>query len=561
MINRRQHPPLPLPQQQHQHQQQQQQQQQIQSTPAQGIYQNLDKIKNSWYHASPKSLYYMCIDTLVRNIELILVKNTQKHASSQKKTKSKTAPLSSSPSSSIQLKYCLADTVGNLPSCVCHSLIKSYAQYYLEQLGRLERAEFFQIGRKIDSQSEKMQIDQQQHQSNTNLITYYDLLMALASRPDRVYLNGIEYHQCIWSSSTLEQRIRTRIQNELLSQTDSIQQLNSNYFRLCSANDENKLILKSVRAQQPAHLEDNQLKSMLKHQSKRLEHLDLCPCLLTNKSVHLINKHLGKHLKQLRLRNCCDWSQKIRGNNEPNEDQMELNENEMDADFDEDDDEDDDDNFEDEYDDGLDLDETDLDDELKIYLESFLNQAHDENEMDDDTGEFDAYLEEYLNRYEKTNELESNFQADEQKKKRRRHHHHHHHHHRHHRHHHRHHIKNNKRNKSERYKRATTKSDEEENEILNADLELFLLSNNLSRNNYAQRNNEHLNRKKKKKDKNKCKLFKLDKEARLCRRTLRNRLNSILNQDTFKSTDYLHTVSFNLLYLVLLYRNFFTLEF
>jgi hypothetical protein len=236
-----------------------------------------------------------------------------------------------------------------------------------------------------------MQIDQQQHQSNTNLITYYDLLMALASRPDRVYLNGIEYHQCIWSSSTLEQRIRTRIQNELLSQTDSIQQLNSNYFRLCSANDENKFILKSVRAQQPSHLEDKQLKAMLKHQSKRLEQLDLCPCLLTNKSVHLINKYLGKTLKQLRLRNCCDWSQKTGTNNEINEDQMDLNENDMsgidiDDESDEnDDDDDDDDNFEDEFDDDdLDLDATKLEDDLKLYLETCLNQADVENEMDDD---------------------------------------------------------------------------------------------------------------------------------------------------------------------------------
>ena len=146
---------------------------------------------------------------------------------------------------------------------------------------------------------------------------------------------------------------------------------------------------------------------------------------------------------------------------------------------------------------------------------------------DDDAGEFDAYLEDYLNRYDQTVECESTDQTDSQKKKRRRQHHHHHHHH-----HHQHrHTKHHKRNKSDRQKRSeSTHSDDEENEMLNADLELFLLTNNLSRNTSSQRNERLNNNKKKRKDKNKCKLFKLDKEARLCRRSLRHRLNAILNK-------------------------------
>lgn len=68
-----------------------------------------------------------------------------------------------------------------------------------------------------------------------------------------------------------------------------------------------QLKLKSIRSRQTPHLVDANLKSIIRNQ-KKLVYLDLCPCMLTNKTVMLINKHLNAHLKCLRLQNCCNWA-------------------------------------------------------------------------------------------------------------------------------------------------------------------------------------------------------------------------------------------------------------
>lgn len=402
---------------------------------------SIDQIKHSWYHTTPSTLYSLCIQTIVRNVNTILVTKNQldsKHHQQQQH-------------SSIRLKYRLNDSVSILPNNICQSILQSYAQHYLDQLGRLERIEFFQIQ---TNKSEQMQTDQPER---IQLIAYFDLLLAFASRPDKIYLNKIEYKQCVWSSSTLEQRLRTRIQNDLLSDS-SIQQLNTNYFRLYSASSQDKFVLKSIRAQQQSHLEDKQLKLIIKNQLNRCQHLDICPCLLTNKSVALINK--CNNLKYLRLQNCCDWTQKL---NETDLDEEEEEESE---------------------------DESDLDNDLKSYFETLLTNL-DQTDDSDDTGEFDAYLEEYLNQYDSN-------ETTEHKNKRRRHHHHHHRHRKH------------KRNKNQK-----TSDDEM------LDFELFLsnsarLSSNKS--------------KKVKKESTKCKLFKLNKQAKQCRKSLRAKLNTILNK-------------------------------
>jgi len=207
--------------------------------------QTTDKIKESWYFVTPKNLYSLCIDSLVHNVNIILVKNNQTKAS--------------------ESKYYLAETVGIIPQNISQSLIKSYANYYIDQLKQLERNEYF------NNKNEKSDKQQQ-------LVSYYDLLLVLASRSDRVYLNKIEYNQCLYS--------------------------NSNF--------------KSMRAQQPAHLDDKELKLLIKN--KHCEYLDVCPCFLTNKSVHFINKYSNNSLKFLRLQNCCDWSKNLTSNNEDEDD-------------------------------------------------------------------------------------------------------------------------------------------------------------------------------------------------------------------------------------------------
>ncbi len=57
--------------------------------------QTTDKIKESWYFVTPKNLYSLCIDSLVHNVNIILVKNNQTKASGS--------------------KYYLAETVGRIP--------------------------------------------------------------------------------------------------------------------------------------------------------------------------------------------------------------------------------------------------------------------------------------------------------------------------------------------------------------------------------------------------------------------------------------------------------------
>ena len=62
----------------------------------------------------------------------------------------------------------------------------------------------------------------------------------------------------------------------------------------------------SLRSKQPVHLSDTDLKLIIKRK-RNLKCLDICPCNLTNRSIVLINKYLGRNLKYLRLQNCCNW--------------------------------------------------------------------------------------------------------------------------------------------------------------------------------------------------------------------------------------------------------------
>lgn len=273
-----------------------------------------EKLKQSWHFVSPPRLYDLCVETLARSPLLILTKAHGKKRS----------------------KYTLAEQVGPLPSNICKSLIKQYAKIYLEQLGKIERRNYFQI-------INKKQTDRS---GTPELISFYDFLMALASKPDKANLAYVDYRQCMNARSTLEQRLQQREESDV----------------------------RSIRSKQPVHLKDRDLRLILKH---KCEYLEICPCELTNKSIYMINKHLTKHLKYLRLQNCCNWV----GRREANTTEPAPNEEE-------DNDEENDDFYL---------------DNLREYLEEkrgAQKEEVDEEEEDEDTGDFDAYLQEYVSRYE-----------------------------------------------------------------------------------------------------------------------------------------------------------------
>lgn len=176
-------------------------------------------------------------------------------------------------------------------------MLRAYQLYYFEQLGQLERDEYFDLNRAvITSKDEKGKcylkehddkgdagclLNTQKDSSSSGLVSYYDLLMAIVAH--KTSLENVEYRSCIWEHSTLETRLES----------------NSNISG-------KKVAFESLRSKQPVHLSDSDLKLIAK-KKRTLKYLDMCPCSLTNRSVVLINKYLNKNLKYLRLQNCCNW--------------------------------------------------------------------------------------------------------------------------------------------------------------------------------------------------------------------------------------------------------------
>ena len=413
----------------------------------------LERIKDSWHHSSPSKLFDLCINKIVHNIDIILVKNEPKKSkesldatiinkddgktfdnddksakqsvlidtsyvtlknkkfksnnidddpssnkrldaklSSRKFKKRKKQPKKSKkPNTKFSLKYVLRDDLSPLPNIVCHSILTQYSKYYLDKLSEIERDVYFQIGKFMNTSSTKPNADtidqanasslshssslpqptasQNAKSNGLNLINFYDLLMAFATRPDKCNLNTINYRQCIWSHSTLEQRLKVKYQSRLYAQ----QEINRNYFELSARSSSSSLSsdsdtwtryndcityikkkfskkrgantprLVSLRSKQKAHLTDFEVRLMLKNQ-KNLNTLDVCPCMLTNKTILLINKYFSQSLKSLRFQNCCNWQQNKLQNSDQNQqhdDPLDLR-HYMTSSNDEDDDDDDD---------------------------------------------------------------------------------------------------------------------------------------------------------------------------------------------------------------------------
>ncbi len=111
--------------------------------------------------------------------------------------------------------------MGPLPGFICISLLKNYQLFYIEQLGRLERDEYFQLNRTkekpLTATTNLIQVEDEksskQNNPNVNtpaqkdLVSYYDLLMAIAAHKSKTSLESVEYRSCIWEHSTLETRL------------------------------------------------------------------------------------------------------------------------------------------------------------------------------------------------------------------------------------------------------------------------------------------------------------------------------------------------------------------
>lgn len=412
--------------------QQQQQQQQAVSAPNRTSEMEksnklkLERIKDSWYHSSPTRLYDLCIRVLVRNVNLVIERNvnppptTTVMVPDSKSTKRRARTKKKHNRHHHhhhhhQPKYKLRECVGPLPSIICESFIKEYFRYYLSCLAKLERDEYF----KNDAASQN-EPTQSRKAKLVRPVTYYDVLMAFICTPDKCCLDNVDYRQCMWSTSTLENRLKQKLEAQLKIRPHKVR---TAYFKITRRKDpintsarrpvtylpissssrsgssssssaasstwslsslENDVDpvdfkLKSVRGRQRAHLTDRDVKSIVKSQ-KKISYLDVCPCQLTNRTILLMNRHLNNHLKYLRLQNCCNWhsnsSHQSHHNNHNHEQQQQNN---------------------------FMFDETNEPPahNNNYYFVNNNDLPADNNQPDEeDDDNFDAYLQEYVSRYE-----------------------------------------------------------------------------------------------------------------------------------------------------------------
>jgi hypothetical protein len=211
-------------------------------------------------------------------------------------------------------KYRLAEHVGPLPAPICHSLIKEYSKYYLGQLEQLERDAYFNNYNAKSKQNELRELNQKanpQKPPAPPLVTYYDLLMCMAAERDKCQLSMLDYRMCTHAHSTLEQRL---LQQHVASGsasnsiTDYIRIVKSRSKKDSNGNGSEQQLI-SMRGLQRIHLDDKDVKLVCRGQRNKLTYLDVCPRLLTNKSLLYLSRYASGSLKYLRLENCCNWEQ------------------------------------------------------------------------------------------------------------------------------------------------------------------------------------------------------------------------------------------------------------
>jgi hypothetical protein len=193
--------------------------------------------------------------------------------------------------------------------------------------------------------------------------------MALASDPSKCTLDSIVFTDCICSQSALEQRLVAQ------SNLDNNSELNGNTF--------NSL---SYAFFQQRHLLDSDIRIISRHP---LQCLKVCPCMLTNKSVGILNKNSAKNLKYLRIQNYCNNNKNDINNNDDDDDDDDENENENGTDqimvptYNN-------------YNNNSNSDDDNSNEKQK-------EENDDDEEEDNDAIDFDLYLQEYLNYYDENN--------------------------------------------------------------------------------------------------------------------------------------------------------------
>jgi hypothetical protein len=206
-------------------------------------------------YEQPFSLYDLCIKHIARNInDILFVKNAH--------------------SDSIKLN-----------TTICESLLKEYEVVYEWKLRDQERDTYhhYKKCKRLDrirqnsTVSIRGTIGNETTQKKTeDIITYYDLLIKLAKKAHRFQISKIIYKQCLIKQTPLFENLK-------------------------------KLNLNSKRCQIREHLSDDDFLNYFKLHSNNLFYLDVCPCLLTNRFIKLVNKHLHS-LKYFKINNYCGFN-------------------------------------------------------------------------------------------------------------------------------------------------------------------------------------------------------------------------------------------------------------
>jgi hypothetical protein len=238
-------------QQQHQHQQQQLQQKQNQN---QGLKSNLNQKNVS-------KLYDLCIKNLIKNnLSLIITKQHN------------------------NLKLSI-----KLPSTICDSILAEYFIEYENKIKILERNEYFMLNKLIRQQKKCQQMSEKDVQiENIDLISSYDLLKCFSSEAS---ISTAIYKQCLRVQTPLNDRLKKLLKTKTNILTPKL-------------NDHINKIVNLRSTSNPNHLSDSDLEIICKN---KIEYLDICPCMLTNRVIGLINSNL-KCLKYLKLQNYCEWT-------------------------------------------------------------------------------------------------------------------------------------------------------------------------------------------------------------------------------------------------------------
>ena len=278
-------------------------------------------------HKNVSKLYDLCIKSLIKNNLYLIINNDNKYEQ-------------------LKLKY-------KLPATICDSIIADYSIYYENKIRILERNQYFMLNQLLRQHKRKQQqklvttnVDEELQQyienfindnkENLNLISSYELLKCFAKE---LCVSTAIYKHCMRTQTPLNECLR-----KILKTTKA------NVLTAEIIEHVHKILNLRI-INNPKHLNDADLELLSKN---KIEYLDICPCVLTNRAICLINSNL-KCLKYLKLQNYCDWnsnecefgrifqrSYENFDNSDDNMDALMLEDCEDDDNDDDDDDEDDD---------------------------------------------------------------------------------------------------------------------------------------------------------------------------------------------------------------------------